>query len=204
MALAIRYAASHVHSFYAIFSARRYFCEKSIERELFFLPLSRTLQLAKSSNRLNAFLNDSSGLAARQRRNPISRRKESGETENEDEGGLKFYVTPQNHIIKISLQIQEAIEKKMSEDEDNKDYDPIRAKLMCQALSRDIKNRVKVLKNLPRYRIVCLVTIIEKFLQSIDYKMKHLLDPQRDFFAHFKFENAQFYILATVYVIYMD
>lgn len=123
--------------------------------------------------------------------------------ESEDQNRLKLFVTPQIRINKISLVIEEAIARKMSEDDDNKDYDPIRAKLMCQALSKDIRNRVKML-NLRRYRIVCLVTIIEKFLQSIDYKMKLLLDPKMDYFANFKFENAQFYILATVYIIYKD
>ncbi|XP_055686056.1 uncharacterized protein LOC129791742 [Lutzomyia longipalpis] len=165
---------------------------------------SRTLQLAKSSNRLNALMSDSGGLGARQRRRGFNRRQESMlELEVEAEGKLKLFVTPQTHIEKICLVIEEAIVRKMGEDEDNKEYDPIRAKLMCQALSKDIRNRVKGL-NLRRYRIVCLVTIIEKFLQSIDYKMKLLLDPDRDFFANFKFENAQFYILATVYVIYKD
>ncbi|XP_055701257.1 uncharacterized protein LOC129800694 [Phlebotomus papatasi] len=165
---------------------------------------SRTLQLAKSTNRLNAFMSDSVGLAARTRRNRFNRRQESlMDIESEDQNRLKLFVTPQIQINKISLVIEEAIARKMSEDEDNKDYDPIRAKLMCQALSKDIRNRVKML-NLRRYRIVCLVTIIEKFLQSIDYKMKLLLDPKMDYFANFKFENAQFYILATVYIIYKD
>ncbi|XP_059612621.1 uncharacterized protein LOC132259094 [Phlebotomus argentipes] len=165
---------------------------------------SRTLQLAKSTNRLNALMSDSAGLASRQRRARFNRHQESLlDQEAEEQGRLRLYLTPQIKIEKICGVIQEAIARKMAEDEDNKDYDPIRAKLMCQALSKDIRTRVKML-NLRRYRVVCLVTIIEKFLQSIDYKMKLFMDPIMDYFANFKYENAQFYVLATVYVVYKD
>ncbi|GAB0096992.1 hypothetical protein DMENIID0001_125800 [Sergentomyia squamirostris] len=165
---------------------------------------SRTLQLAKSTNRLNALMSDSGGLAARTRRRGFGRRQESlMDIEAEDQAQLKLYLTPQIRSDKICLLIEESIGRKMSEDVDNKEYDPIRAKLMCQALSKDIRTRVKML-NLRRSRIVCFVTIIEKFLQSIDYKMKFFVDPKTDFFANFKYENAQYYIVATVCIIYKD
>lgn len=74
---------------------------------------------------------------------------------------------------------------------------------MCQALSKDIRNSVKDL-NISRFRIVTVVSVIEKRLQSIDYKMTFVVDAQLDYYGSFKYESAEYYIVATVYMIYKD
>lgn len=100
--------------------------------------------------------------------------------------------------------IKSTIQLKMDEDEDNRKYDSVRAKLMCQALTKDIRTKVKVELDQKRYRIVCVVSIIEKHYQSIDYKMMFCMDFDVDYYGNYKFETAQFYIIATVYVVYKD
>lgn len=98
--------------------------------------------------------------------------------------------------------MNDTVAAKLAEDEDNRLYDPVRAKLMCQALSKDIRAKVKELQ-LNRYRVVCVVSIIEKRLQSIDYKMLFCVDTS-DYFGNIKVETAQFYILAATYLLFKD
>lgn len=121
----------------------------------------------------------------------------------EEDGKLRLFTSPQIKIYKLQSIIQTAIDGKLAEDEDNHRYDPVRAKLMCQALSKDIRNHVKKLE-LNRYRIMCLVSIVEKRLQSIDYKMVFCIDAHLDFYGSFNFESAEYYILASVYMVYKD
>lgn len=121
----------------------------------------------------------------------------------EDDGKLKFYTSPEIRIYQLESIIDDSIGRKMAEDEDNRLYDLVRAKLMCQALSKDIRNKVKEL-NCDRYRIVCVVSIIQKRLQSIDYKMVFCIDAHLDYFGSFKYESAEFYIVASTYMVYKD
>lgn len=121
----------------------------------------------------------------------------------EDDDKLKFYTSPEIKIYQLESIIGSSIDRKMAEDEDNRLYDPVRAKLMCQALAKDIRNKVKEL-NFNRYRIVCVVSIIQKRLQSIDYKMVFCIDGRMDYFGSWKFESAEYYIVATAYLVYKD
>lgn len=121
----------------------------------------------------------------------------------EDDGKFLLYTSPAIKIYRLESIIEASIDSKLAEDEDNRLYDPVRAKLMCQALSKDIRNKVKEL-NINRFRIVCVVSIIEKRLQSIDYKMVFCIDAHLDYYGSFKFESAEYYIVATVYMVYKD
>lgn len=123
--------------------------------------------------------------------------------DEEDDGKLKLYMSPQIRIYQLESIMSSAIDRKLAEDEDNRFYDPVRAKLMCQALSKDVRNKLKEL-NLNRFRVVCVVSIVQKRLQSIDYKMVFCIDAHLDYYASFNFESAEYYILATVYMVYKD
>lgn len=170
------------------------------------LNSNRTLQLAKSSHRINALMNDNGPGFLSRKRKPINRRQDSTIGEGgleQDEDKLIFYISPQIQMYRLESIIEASIARKMSEDEDNRLYDPVRAKLMCQALSKDIRTKVKEL-DLRRYRIVCVVSIVEKRLQSIDYKMLFCVDSVIDYYGNVKFETAQYYIFTTVYLVYKD
>lgn len=121
----------------------------------------------------------------------------------EDDGKFKFYTSPQLRVYQLEAIMQSSIDRKLAEDEDNRLYDPVRAKLMCQALSKDARNKLKEL-NINRYRIVCVFSIVEKRLQTINYKMVFCIDAHLDYYACFNFETAEYYILATIYMVYKD
>lgn len=124
--------------------------------------------------------------------------------ETEDDGTLKLFTSPVLKIYKLESIIEDSIQRKMAEDEDNRCYDPVRSKLMVQALSKDIRNKVKEL-NMSRYRIVCVVSIIEKRLQTIDYKMAFCIDAKWDYYGSVVWQqSAQYYIVGTVYMVYKD
>lgn len=167
----------------------------------------RTLQLAKSSHRINALMNENGpGLLPNRRRKP-NFRKDAGNgfdgDQEEEDGKFKLFTSPAIRIYQLESIIEASIGGKLAEDEDNRLYDPVRAKLMVQALSKDIRNQVKEL-NCNRYRIVAVVSIVEKRLQSMDYKMVFCIDAHLDYYATYKFESAEYYIVATVYMMYKD
>lgn len=152
-------------------------------------------------------MNDSpnQGFLMNRRRKPTNSRNNDQDfiDPNIDEK-TRLYTSPQIRMDRLVSIIKSTILLKMDEDDDNRKYDPVRAKLMCQALSKDIRSKVKGELELKRYRIVCVVSIIEKHLQSIDYKMMFCVDYDVDYYGNFKFETAQYYIIATVYVVYKD
>lgn len=124
-------------------------------------------------------------------------------SQSTDDDKIQFYITPQIKIDRILTLIQEAVDRKLAEDADNRLYDPVRAKLMCQALSKDIRVKVKDMQ-LERYRIVCIVAIVEKQLGTVCYKMKLCVDGESDYYGNFKYETAQYYIIVTVLIVYKD
>lgn len=161
---------------------------------------------AKSLNRLNALMGDSmGGMMSLSRKKKLNVRSQDPllAPDPKCDEKIVFFITPQVKVDRIVNTIEQSINQKMAEDVDNKKYDPVRAKLMCQALSKDIRNKVKLMQ-ISRHRIVCLVSIIEKMLQSIDYKMRLCLDNNSDYHANYKFECAQYYIITTVFIVYKD
>lgn len=55
-----------------------------------------------------------------------------------------------------------------------------------------------------RYRIVCLVSIVEKLQQALNYEMKFSLDPKTDNFTIYRHEMATFYIVVVVVMVFKD
>jgi Tctex-1 family len=55
-----------------------------------------------------------------------------------------------------------------------------------------------------RYRIIALVSVIEKNHQGIHMKMKYLVDPKTDNFVKYYLDNPNFYIVVCVVLIFQD
>lgn len=144
------------------------------------------------------------GFLQNRRRKPTNRSQDPDFLDPNIDEKTRLYTSPQIKMDRLVSIMNSTIQLKMDEDEDNRKYDPVRAKLMCQALSKDIRTRVKGELELKRHRVVCVVSIIEKHLQSIDYKMMFCMDFDVDYYGNFKFETSQYYIIATVYMVYKD
>uniref|UniRef100_A0A336LLM8 CSON010159 protein n=1 Tax=Culicoides sonorensis TaxID=179676 RepID=A0A336LLM8_CULSO len=112
-------------------------------------------------------------------------------------------------VEKISKRIENIVETKINHiDEDTEQkvwvpYDPQKCQKLSAELSKEIKDDIKTME-LDRYRIVVIVSIIQKQLQGINYKLKYCMDPQRDSFAYYSYENSHFYIVATAGLVYKD
>lgn len=112
-------------------------------------------------------------------------------------------------VEKISRRMENIVETKINYiDEDTEQkvwvpYDAQKCTKLSQELAREIKDDIKTLE-LERYRIVVIVSIIQKQLQGINYKMKYCMDPQHDSFAFYTYENSHFYIIATAGMVYKD
>lgn len=55
-----------------------------------------------------------------------------------------------------------------------------------------------------RYRIIALVSVIEKQLQGIHYKMKYAIDPKTDNFVKYYLDNPNFYVIVCVMLVFQD
>ncbi|XP_063702007.1 dynein light chain Tctex-type 5-like [Culicoides brevitarsis] len=113
-------------------------------------------------------------------------------------------------VEKIAKRMETIVETKINYiDEDTEQkvwvpYDAQKCTKLSQELAREIKEDIKTLEHLERYRTVVIVSVVQKQLQGINYKMKYCTDPQRDSFAFYTYENSHFYIIATAGLIYKD
>ncbi|XP_050082049.1 uncharacterized protein LOC126569168 [Anopheles aquasalis] len=82
-------------------------------------------------------------------------------------------------------------------------YDPEKNLEMSQSIAKAVKDRLRNL-NLPRYRFVCLCSIVEKQLQGMHYKMKYILDPYMDNYVEYVHDAAIFWIITTVFLVHKD
>lgn len=82
-------------------------------------------------------------------------------------------------------------------------YNPKTAPRLCLYLSEEIKLRVKKL-DFDRYRIICVVTIGEKFHQSYKSVTKFLWDSKRDGYANFVFDSSNLFCNGTIYALYYE
>lgn len=55
-----------------------------------------------------------------------------------------------------------------------------------------------------RYRIIAMVSVVEKNHQGIHMKMKYLVDPKTDNFVKYYLDNPNFYIVVCVILIFQD
>ncbi|XP_049536129.1 dynein light chain Tctex-type protein 2-like [Anopheles darlingi] len=82
-------------------------------------------------------------------------------------------------------------------------YDPEKNLEMSQSIAKAVKDRLRNL-NLPRYRFVCLCSVVEKQLQGVHYKMKYILDPYMDNYVECVHDAAIFWIITTVFLVHKD
>jgi len=57
---------------------------------------------------------------------------------------------------------------------------------------------------MPRYRIIAMVSVVEKNHQGVHMKMKYLVDPKTDNFVKYYLDNPNFYIVVCVVLIFQD
>ncbi|XP_035772729.1 uncharacterized protein LOC118456242 [Anopheles albimanus] len=82
-------------------------------------------------------------------------------------------------------------------------YDPEKNLEMSQSIAKAVKDRLRNL-NLPRYRFVCICSVVEKQLQGVHYKMKYILDPYMDNYVEYVHDAAIFWIITTVFLVHKD
>uniref|UniRef100_A0A1B0D7R5 Dynein light chain n=1 Tax=Phlebotomus papatasi TaxID=29031 RepID=A0A1B0D7R5_PHLPP len=77
------------------------------------------------------------------------------------------------------------------------------ASQVCNNISEEIKSRVKTL-GFDRYKLVCIVTIGEKYYQSFTSTVKFLWDAEKDGYANYVYDTQHFFAIATLYALYYD
>ncbi|XP_053672551.1 uncharacterized protein LOC128722889 [Anopheles nili] len=82
-------------------------------------------------------------------------------------------------------------------------YNPDKNLEMSQNIAKAVKDRLRNL-NLPRYRVVCFCSIVEKQLQGLHYKMKYIVDPYMDDYVQYVYDGAIFWIITTAFLIHKD
>lgn len=82
-------------------------------------------------------------------------------------------------------------------------YNPKTASRQCLYLSEEIKLRVKKL-DFDRYKIICVLTIGQKYHQTYKSVAKFLWDSKRDGYANFVFDSRNFFCNGTIYAIYYE
>lgn len=82
-------------------------------------------------------------------------------------------------------------------------YDQNASKQMCMTLSEMIKNKVKDLK-VPRYRIVCVVSIGQLRDQGFRMGSQCVWDPKHDTFASSSYKNNSLFAIGTVFGVYLE
>ncbi|BES91008.1 Tctex-1 family [Nesidiocoris tenuis] len=99
--------------------------------------------------------------------------------------------------------VHKIIEDVLTEAMDGFYYNPKEAPVLCKQLSIRIRNRVKALK-FERYRIICVVEIVQKNLQGVRSVCSFLWDPQRDHFTTFQFDKFDLLAIAYVFGVYKE
>lgn len=97
--------------------------------------------------------------------------------------------------------IRATLEPPVKEDEEK--YIPVFGPELCQTFVVRMKEKLKELEY-SRYRLVCVVSIIQKKNQQVDYKMRLCWDPRMDNFIKYYYESAHFYIIGIVFLVYKD
>ena len=85
----------------------------------------------------------------------------------------------------------------------DKIYDADYAKQCCSVIPELIKNRSKTFYPI-RYRLVCIVSIIQSKKQSIRMASRGILDQNKDNFTEYCYDNGHFYVTGLLYGVYMN
>ncbi|CAL7933070.1 unnamed protein product [Xylocopa violacea] len=82
-------------------------------------------------------------------------------------------------------------------------YDAENCQKICESIATDIREKIKKL-NFDRYKIVVVVTIIEKASQSVQSSMGFLWDATRDNYSTFSYEARTFHAYCCVLGLYYE
>ncbi|XP_073999510.1 dynein light chain Tctex-type 5-like isoform X2 [Rhodnius prolixus] len=95
------------------------------------------------------------------------------------------------------------IEEIMTDSLESFYYNPDESVALCIELSAKIRAKLKLL-NYDRYKLVCVVDIIQKNLQDVRTVCSFLCDPKRDNYAIFKFDKFDLLAVAYVFGVYKE
>lgn len=82
-------------------------------------------------------------------------------------------------------------------------YDPTSCARLCETLAALIKTRVKDL-NVPRFRILSLVSIAQRQGQGLHVASRSLWDSQTDIHISVPYENTTLVCVATLFALYVE
>ena len=82
-------------------------------------------------------------------------------------------------------------------------YDPKRSSVLARSLSDTIRNKLKTMK-FPRYKFVCLVTIVDKSQAGLIMGSRCLWDEGSDNYATVNVSNSSVEAVAIVYAIHQE
>lgn len=102
-----------------------------------------------------------------------------------------------------SYKVKKIIEEVFESQLKTESYDRNASKQLCATLSEMIKNKVKEL-NVPRYRIVCIVSIGQLRDQGFRMGSQCVWDPKYDTFASSSYKNNSLFAVGTVFAVYLE
>ncbi|XP_041461050.1 dynein light chain Tctex-type 5-like [Lytechinus variegatus] len=101
--------------------------------------------------------------------------------------------------------VEECIREVLGYVFENEVYDPKRAAILAAAISDAVKQKVKMLCGLDRYRLVVNVDIGSRVPgQEVVIASRYLWNTDTDGFATVSSQNRTMYSVVTVYAVYMD
>lgn len=178
----------------------------------------------RTTSRMNALLSES--LLSKRKamvKTATNEEEEEEEVENaKPKNNWSFFHT--NFCMEqVHKLIETTIEERLTWDRFSRSYDSWRALQLTENLAAEIRDRVRKCnyKRLVgvhsywhthtihtlfycRYRIVCLLSLIEKQNQGATMSMRHLMDEKMDNFTSLVYERPTYFIIATVYLVHKD
>lgn len=73
----------------------------------------------------------------------------------------------------------------------------------AKELSQEIRFRIK-LQHFDRYRLIIVVSVVEKQYQSVCMQVGFLWDHERDLWMHFRHETKTYFVTVAVFGVYWD
>ena len=114
-------------------------------------------------------------------------RMEADETERFKVGHAKKII---RHMLEVALKGEE--------------YNAEEAKHLCCSVSNNIKNSLRFQQAMPRYKLICHVTIGQKLGQEIRVASRTMWDQEHDNYACVTYENASLFAVAVAFGVYFE
>ncbi|XP_037954417.1 dynein light chain Tctex-type protein 2B-like [Teleopsis dalmanni] len=165
---------------------------------------TRITASVRTTNRINALLTESM----------FGRRKallKASQNEGENDGDIENEKPKNNWEFfrnNFSMErayklIETTIEERMTWDRLSRSYDSWRSLQLIESLAADIRNKIKKL-NYRRYRIICVVSLVEKQNQGVNMRMRYLMDEKLDNYTNYVYERPTYFIVVTLFLVYKD